>query len=146
MESFKVVSTGHYLKTVKYIYILLMYSASTSAAPTTVSREFQETPCFPPHQKYNPWISRRLEVATMPHPRSSRRGQDGCPSSAHLHPSLPSHPPTHSTQDQWGSWPVDPSDKGEGETRRGRGSQPGRRGRRGSSTRAEEEAVQRKTS
>ena len=38
----------------------------------------------------------------------------------------------------------DPSDKGEGETRRGRGSQPGRRGRRGSSTRAEEETVQEK--
>ena len=57
-------------------------------------------------------------------------------------PSLP--PPPHPpTQDQWGSRPVDPSDKGEGETRRGRGSQPGRRG---SSTRAEEEAVQRKTS
>ena len=53
-------------------------------------------------------------------------------------PSLPPHPPT---QDQWGSRPVDPSDKGEGETRRGRGSQPGRRG---SSTRAEEEAVQEK--
>ena len=36
--------------------------------------------------------------------------------------------------------------RGRGKTRRGRGSQPGRRGRRGSSTRAEEEAVQRKTS
>ena len=54
-----------------------------------------------------------------------------------LSPPTP-HPPT---QDQWGSRPVDPSDKGEGETRRGRGSQPGRRG---SSTRAEEEAVQEK--
>ena len=31
-----------------------------------------------------------------------------------------------------------------GKTRRGRGDQPGRRGRRGSSTRAEEEAVQEK--
>ena len=57
-------------------------------------------------------------------------------------------PPPHlPTQDQWGSRPVDPSDKEEGgRTRRGRGDQPGRRGRRGSSTTAEEEAVQRKIS
>ena len=36
--------------------------------------------------------------------------------------------------------------KGGGRDWRGRGDQPGRRGRRGSSTRAEEESVQRKTS
>ena len=54
--------------------------------------------------------------------------------------SPPTPPPTY--PGPVGSRPVDPSDKGEGETRRGRGSQPGRRGRRGSSTRAEEERVQ----
>ena len=50
---------------------------------------------FPASPEYHPWISRRLEVATMPHPRSSRRGQDGCPSSAHPHPppTAPQHPP-----------------------------------------------------
>ena len=56
-------------------------------------------------------------------------------------------PPPHSpTQDQWSSQPVDPSDKAEGRWEKGSDRQPGEGGRRGSSTRAEEEAVQRKIS
>ena len=107
--------------------MLLMYSTSTCAAPTTISREFQEPPCFPASPEYHPWISRHLEVATMPHPRSNRRGQDGCPSSAHLQPSYPPTPPVPSlpppipTQDQWGSRPVDPPDKEGGEDQEGEG-------------------------
>ena len=128
-----------------------MYSASTSTAPTTISREFQEPPCFPASPEYHPWISRRLEVATMPHPRSNRRGQDGCPSSAHLHPSYPPtppqcppYPPTYPPRTSGAARQLTHLiRRGEGETRRGRGDQPGRRGRRNSTT-AEEEAVQRK--
>ena len=65
----------------------------------------------------------------------------------HPPPTAPQHPPPHSpTQDQWSSQPVDPSDKAEGRREKGSGRQPGEGGRRGSSTRAEEEAVQRKIS
>ena len=64
----------------------------------------------------------------------------------HPHVQPPSTPPHSPTQDQWGTRPVDPSDKAEGRREKGRGRQPGEGGRRGSSTRAEEEAVQRKIS
>ena len=131
----------------------MMYSASTSTAPATISREFQETPCFPASPELHPWISRRLEVATMYHPRSNRRGQDGCPSPAHLYPSspptsphCPPYPPTHLPRTRGAAGQLTLLIRRGGETRRGRGNQPGRRGRRGSSTRAEEELVQRKIS
>ena len=58
----------------------------------------------------------------------------------------PPHPPTQDQRGGGGSRPVDPADKEvRGRDWRGRGDQPGRRGRRGSSTRAEEELVVRKT-
>ena len=122
---------------------------------TIVHSRYQDFPpvprrrhVFPPCPECNPWISRHLEVATMPYPRSSRREQDGCPRSAHPHPSPPPPPPAHHpphlpTQDQWSSRPVDPSDEAEG---KGRWATARRRGEEGGSTRAEEEAVQRKIS
>ena len=114
-----------------------MYSASAKGCnqpgcrvQTIVNSRYQDFPpvprrrhSFPPCPECDPWISRHLEVATMPYPRSSRREQDGCPSSAHPHPSppplptaplKPPPPPTHLPQDQWSSQPVDPSDKAEG--------------------------------
>ena len=58
-----------------------------SPATTTISRQFPETPCFPALPEFDPRNSCHLKVATMPYPRSGRRGQDGCPSSAHPYPS-----------------------------------------------------------
>ena len=106
-----------------------MYSATAKGCTkpgcrvqTIVHSRYQDFPpvprrrhVFPPCPECNPWISRHLEVATMPYPRSSRRGQDGCPSSAH--PTPLSSPPHSPTQDQWSSQPVDPSDKAEGKGR-----------------------------
>ena len=75
--------------------LLVMYSAPANTTPA----DFPQVPghaVFSRLPRAHPWISRRLEVATMYPPRSNRRGQDGCPSPAHLYPpTSPHYPPTY---------------------------------------------------
>ena len=142
---------------------ILMYSALAKGCTkpgcrvqTVVHSRYQDFPpvprrrhVFPPCPECNPWISRHLEVATMPYPRSSRREQDGCPRSAHPHPSPPPPPPaplippTHLPRTSGAASHLTLLIRQRG---RGGGEQPGEGGKRGGSTSAEEEAVQKKIS
>ena len=51
-----------------------MYSAPANTTPTDFPR-VQETLCFPAFPEFHPWISRRLEVATMYPPEVTGEGK-----------------------------------------------------------------------